>query len=209
MVKSQSPQIGALSPSKTATPSMLAISRLNPLKSGLCLRRGGAGDDGYLVVSLNPLKSGLCLRPILGHFGTEEKAKSQSPQIGALSPSRYRVCRCVQDRQVSIPSNRGSVSVATQSEVEEELTRSLNPLKSGLCLRPYVDIGLDCRYPQSQSPQIGALSPSDLIVLAGVFVRMSQSPQIGALSPSVSQELGRPRPGYVSIPSNRGSVSVH
>jgi len=89
--------------------------------------------------------------------------KSQSPQIGALSPSRICGAKAHFLKLVSIPSNRGSVSVlavGTANKLIADLT-GLNPLKSGLCLRlgcRPARVGCDPR--RSQSPQIGALSPS-------------------------------------------------
>ena len=62
--------------------------------------------------------------------------KSQSPQIGALSPSPMYQGNKRYQHAVSIPSNRGSVSVVKS---EKHITNDVI---------------------ESQSPQIGALSPS-------------------------------------------------
>jgi len=85
--KSQSPQIGALSPSNADTP------------------------------------------------WTPPGSTSQSPQIGALSPSADSYLSGASTVDVSIPSNRGSVSVAEATGATYDHHGCLNPLKSGLCLR--------------------------------------------------------------------------
>ena len=59
---------------------------------------------------LNPLKSGLCLR-------------------------QWFVEVNMMDVNVSIPSNRGSVSVLALNAKDAMKMAGLNPLKSGLCLR--------------------------------------------------------------------------
>gem|GEM_PF-4592473 len=134
--------------------------------------------------SLNPLKSGLCLRRHPAIQVEHPFDESQSPQIGALSPSEEPmehtivILQCLNPLKsglclrlvvlnaahkllpVSIPSNRGSVSVFKRRFSKWKPKGGLNPLKSGLCLRPVESACLYAHGELSQSPQIGALSPS-------------------------------------------------
>gem|GEM_PF-1834952 len=185
MGRSQSPQIGALSPSRLKRPDMRPGPCLNPLKSGLCLRRQGS------------ISGRLC------------GVWSQSPQIGALSPSMRKECKHI--KLVSLNPLKSGLCLRPLGFLNKLTTEDrLNPLKSGLCLRPRATTRAKTRATaRSQSPQIGALSPSHCYrKVSEAEKTMSQSPQIGALSPSWCRELGTEGQDHVSIPSNRGSVSV-
>ena len=162
---------------------MVSLVSLNPLKSGLCLRPWGWGRSPAQAIGLNPLKSGLCLRREVHRRLAVCLDRSQSPQIGALSPSAPTKPQDCNRQSVSIPSNRGSVSVRKTARALSSWEGSLNPLKSGLCLR----LARSLRTNTGKTVSI----PSN------------------RGSVSVSATCGSaPMRGFVSIPSNRGSVSV-
>ena len=122
--------------------SSKSVESLNPLKSGLCLRPYKAWDVAQrgldaIPGGLNPLKSGLCLRP-------EARVKGNTKINVGLNPLKSGLC---------LRQNKPQTTEAT-------MEACLNPLKSGLCLRRKVVVRNFRLEARSQSPQIGALSPS-------------------------------------------------
>jgi len=86
---------------------------------------------------------------------------SQSPQIGAMVPTKRKPRSALNAERVSIPSNRGNGSYQTWPAVIVRVHVScLNPLKSGQWFLLKLHENLNWTKPESQSPQIGAMVPT-------------------------------------------------
>mgnify|MGYP006962795045 CR=1 FL=1 len=89
---------------------------LNPLKSGLRLRRDTILETPLRPKSLNPLKSGLRLR-LIAKTRKEKPGYCLNPlKSGLRLRPGIRKFSMVRQPGVSIPSNRGSVSVVSPSQ---------------------------------------------------------------------------------------------
>jgi len=133
---------------------------------------------------------------------------SQSPQIGALSPSNG--CgRRARDLGQSQSPQIGALSPSLAIDEPTGAFTCLNPLKSGLCLRHMISVESPYNPDLSQSPQIGALSPSgQRCGDAGREDRCLNPLKSGLCLRPVTVMVTRRAGVIVSIPSNRGSVSV-
>ena len=132
---------------------------------------------------LNPLESGLRLR-LTVNTGIRASTKD-----------------------VSIPSNRGSVSVIIVRYTRSLGTR-LNPLESGLRLRHDGLEVIGNLQEKSQSPRIGAPSPSNMWPEVIYMEEVVSIPSNRGSVSVANQETTKQEENSVSIPSNRGSVSV-